>query len=193
MKTLFSHIILLALMSVVVILPISAGNVLRDTVAVSERVDFKYDLLNTQTFRFHPVNGVDLQESCTFSVKPDSDVVIDISPRLQYAFLVHAFEPRLELSLHIGTKHHFSLSVDRELRDWKRSRESELDWLKNSFSAFVAHKNHVNVVDKRSLSASYTVQYDSRTSLSLVYDNYELRNVRNHSTFAIFHLSLIHI
>lgn len=187
MKVVASHILLLVLMSVAVILPISAGNVLRDTVALSERVDFKYDLLNSQTFRFHPVNGVDLQESCSFLVKPDTDIVLAISPRLQYAFLIHALEPGLELSLQIGPKHRFSVEGERELHDWNRTSETEFDWLKNSFSAFIAHKNYVKVVDKRSLSASYTLQYDGRTWISFSYEGYELRNVKNHSTFALFH------
>lgn len=187
MKFLVSHILLVSLMSVLFSLPISAGNVLRDTVALSDRVNLKYDLLDNQTFRFHPVNGVDVQESCTFFIKLDTNAVLGISPRLQYAFLIHAFEPRLEVFFHVGSKHRFSVAGERELHDWNRTSETEMDWLKNSFSAFVAHKNYVNVVDKRSATVSYTVQYDSRTWSSLSFENYELRNVKNHSTFAIFH------
>lgn len=187
MKFVGSHILLIFLMSVAVILPMSAGNVLRDTVALSERVNLKYDLLNSQTFRFHPVNGVDLQESCSFFVVLDTNVVFGISPRLQYAFLPHAFEPRLELSLQLGPKHRFSVAGERGLHDWNRTSETELDWLKNSFSSFIAHKNYVSVVDKRSLSASYVIKYDSRTWLSFSCEGYELRNVKNHSTFALFH------
>lgn len=163
------------------------SGIVRDTVSISQKVDFKYDLLNMETIRLHPVNGLDLQESVSFIFHPDSNTVFSANLKAQYAFLPHIVEPELALNLNKFNRHFFSLTAGRELHDWKRDSYTEMKWIKNSFSVLFPHKNYKALVDKMYFSASYSFKPTERALVKAVYDRYDLKSIENHSTFALFH------
>ncbi|MDO4462312.1 MAG: DUF5686 family protein [Bacteroidia bacterium] len=161
------------------------GIILRDTVSLSPSCRLKYDLLNSETFRYHPVNGVDFQESATLFYNPDSASVFSSSVRLQYATLPHIFEPELALSYAYDNRHTFSLVAGRELHDWKQDPNTEMRWIKNTFSALFAHKNYKIVIDKKYFTSSYTFKPTPKSLVKISYDRYDITPMRNHSTFSI--------
>lgn len=160
------------------------GFALRDTIAISSKVSFKYDLLNYETFRFHPVNGLDIQESGTFFFNLDTTSVFSSALRIQYASLPHIFEPELSLCFNRNNRHVLSLTAGRELHDWKLSPDTEMRWIKNTFSALWAHKNFKALIDKMYFSASYIFKPSTSSLIKLSYDRYDISPLKNKSTFS---------
>lgn len=160
------------------------GRILCDTVSLSPKVSFCYDILKEDNLRFHPVNGLDLQESVKFFFIPDTDVVLSTALRVQYAFLPHIFEPELALNLNLHNRHSITLTAGRELHDWKRDSCTEMRWLKNTYSALFAHKNFKVLVDKMYFSSSYTYRPSESSYVGLSYDRYDIEPMENNSTFS---------